>query len=133
MSYNFEPGRIYRMPTHFGPTPGPRQWPDANGRDWKHSARTLTVSASFLTDAARLDRHLPEGFTLIGEPVVTVDFHYMSCHIASFNQPIASVEDAKLAISRKGRPYQGVLARRIRSTSRKPATEATAHRVTMER
>jgi len=78
MSYNFEPGRIYRMPTHFGPTPGPRQWPDANGRDWKHSARTLTVSASFLTDAARLDRHLPEGFTLIGEPVVTVDFHYMT-------------------------------------------------------
>jgi hypothetical protein len=26
MSYRFEAGRIYRMPTHFGPAPGPRQW-----------------------------------------------------------------------------------------------------------
>ncbi len=23
MSYRFEAGRIYRMPTHFGPAPGP--------------------------------------------------------------------------------------------------------------
>ena len=28
MSYQFEAGRIYRMPTHFGPAPGPRQMPD---------------------------------------------------------------------------------------------------------
>jgi hypothetical protein len=27
MSYRFEAGRIYRMPTHFGPAPGPRQLP----------------------------------------------------------------------------------------------------------
>ena len=27
MSYRFEAGRIYRMPTHFGPAPGPRQVP----------------------------------------------------------------------------------------------------------
>lgn len=25
MSYRFKAGRIYRMPTHFGPAPGPRQ------------------------------------------------------------------------------------------------------------
>ena len=78
MSYSFEPGRVYRMPTHFGPVPGPRQQPDGVTRDWKQSPRTLTVSASFLSDAARLERHLPEGFTLAGEPVVTVDFHYMT-------------------------------------------------------
>ena len=78
MSYSFEPGRVYRMPTHFGPTPGPRQQPDGFARDWKHSPQTLTVSASFLTEAARLDQHMPEGFALIGEPVVTVDFHYMT-------------------------------------------------------
>ena len=77
MTYRFEPGRTYRMPTHFGPQPGPRQQPDGVARDWKHSPRTLTVSANFLTDAARLERHLPEGFALVGEPVVTVDFHYM--------------------------------------------------------
>jgi acetoacetate decarboxylase len=78
MSYRFEPGHVYRMPTHFGPVPGPRQQPDGFARDWKHSPRTLTVSASYLTDAARLERHLPEGFALAGEPVVTVDFHYMT-------------------------------------------------------
>jgi acetoacetate decarboxylase len=78
MTYHFEPGRTYRMPTHFGPVPGPRQQPDGVVRSWKDSPQTLTVSASFLTDAARLERYLPEGFALVGEPVVTVDFHYMT-------------------------------------------------------
>jgi hypothetical protein len=25
LPYRFEPGRIYRRPTHFGPAPGPRE------------------------------------------------------------------------------------------------------------
>ncbi len=78
MSYRFEAGRIYRMPTHFGPAPGPRQPPDGVARDPKRSHRRLSVAASFLTDAALLERHLPEGFALAGEPVVTVEFHYMT-------------------------------------------------------
>ena len=78
MSYRFEAGRIYRMPTHFGPAPGPRQLPDEVAVDPKHSRRTLSVMASFLTDPEMLERHLPEGFTLAGEPVVTVEFHYMT-------------------------------------------------------
>ena len=78
MSYRFEAGRIYRMPTHFGPAPGPRQSPDGIAYDTKRSPRRLTVSASFLTDPARLEQHLPEGFTLAGEPVVTVDVHHMT-------------------------------------------------------
>ena len=78
MTYRFEPNLTYRMPTHFGPQPGPRQQPDGVARESKHSPRTLTVSASFLTDAVLLERHLPEGFALVGEPVVTVDFHYMT-------------------------------------------------------
>ena len=78
MSYRFEAGRIYRMPTHFGPAPGPRQLPDGVVPDPKHSPRRLSVAASFLTDAALLERHLPEGFALAGEPVVTVEFHYMT-------------------------------------------------------
>lgn len=77
MSYRFEAGRIYRMPTHFGPAPGPRQPPDGVP-DPKHSPRRLSVAASFLTDAARLERHLPEGFALAAEPVVTVEFHYLT-------------------------------------------------------
>jgi hypothetical protein len=78
MSYRFEAGRIYRMPTHFGPAPGPRQLPDDVAPDPKRKPRRLSVAASFLTDAARLERHLPEGFALAGEPVVTVEFHYLT-------------------------------------------------------
>ncbi|TMQ14338.1 MAG: hypothetical protein E6J90_27065 [Deltaproteobacteria bacterium] len=78
MSYRFEAGRIYRMPTHFGPAPGPRQLPDDVAPDPKRNPRRLSVAASFLTDAARLERHLPEGFALAGEPVVTVEFHYLT-------------------------------------------------------
>jgi hypothetical protein len=78
MSYRFEAGRIYRMPTHFGPVPGPRQPPVAIEPDPRHSHRRLSVAASFLTDPTVLERHLPAGFALAGEPVVTVDFHYMT-------------------------------------------------------
>ncbi|MEJ1975562.1 MAG: acetoacetate decarboxylase family protein [Acetobacteraceae bacterium] len=66
------------MPTHFGPAPGPRQLPDGIVADPKRSPRRLSVAVRFLTDAALLERHLPEGFTLAGEPVVTVEFHYMT-------------------------------------------------------
>ncbi|ANW00166.1 acetoacetate decarboxylase family protein [Bradyrhizobium icense] len=78
MSYRFEPGLIYRMPTHFGPAPGPRQLPPGISSNPKRSPRRLSVGASFLTDAALLERHLPEGFSLSGEPIVSVEFHYMT-------------------------------------------------------
>lgn len=78
MSYRFEAGRIYRMPTHFGPAPGPRQLPDGIAADPRYSPRRLSVAASFLTDAGALERHLPEGFALAEEPVVTTEFHYMT-------------------------------------------------------
>ena len=78
MSYRSETGRIYRMPTHFGPAPGPRQLPGDVVADPKRSPRRLSVAASFLTDPAVLEQHLPEGFTLAGEPVVTVEFHHMT-------------------------------------------------------
>jgi hypothetical protein len=78
VSYRFEAGRIYWMPTHFGPAPGPRQMPDGIPADPKGSPRRLSVAASFLTDAALLGRHLPEGFELAGEPVVTIEAHYIT-------------------------------------------------------
>jgi acetoacetate decarboxylase len=78
VNYRFEAGRIYRMPTHFGPADGPRQWPGDTMADPKRSKRTLSVAASFLTDPVVLEKHLPEGFTLAGEPVVTVEFHHMT-------------------------------------------------------
>jgi hypothetical protein len=78
MGYRFEKGQIYRMPTHFGPAPGPRQMPVEMPINAKLSPRRLSVAASFLTGAQCVERHLPDGFTLAGEPVVTVEFHYMS-------------------------------------------------------
>lgn len=78
MSYRFEAGRIYRMPTHFGPAPGPRQMPLGIAGDSKRSPRRLSVAVSFLTDVKLLEQHLPEEFALAGEPVVTVEFHYMT-------------------------------------------------------
>jgi hypothetical protein len=78
LSYTFEKDRIYRMPTHFGPAPGPRQLPEGIAADPHAHPKRLTVSASFLTDGRRLERHLPVGFALAGEPVVTVEFHYLT-------------------------------------------------------
>jgi acetoacetate decarboxylase len=78
MPYQFEPGRIYRMPTHFGPAPGPRQMPAEANVDATRSPRKTLISSSFLTEAAILERHIPERFSLVGDPVVTVEFHYMA-------------------------------------------------------
>lgn len=77
MPYQFERGRIYRMPTHFGPAPGPRQIPPEANADFTRSPRKTLISASFLTASSSLERHIPEHFVLAGEPVVTVEFHYM--------------------------------------------------------
>ena len=78
MPYQFEPGRIYRMPTHFGPAPGPRQIPAEAKVDSTRSPRKTLVSASFLTEASALERYIPDRFSLVGDPVVTVEFHYMT-------------------------------------------------------
>jgi Acetoacetate decarboxylase (ADC) len=78
MAYQFERGRIYRMPTHFGPAPGPRQIPDGAAVNSTRSPRKTLITASFLTEASALERHTPECFELVGEPVVTVEFHYMT-------------------------------------------------------
>src|SRR5262249_39205086 len=78
MPYKFEPGRIYRMPTHFGPAPGPRQMPPEAVVDATRSPRKTLISTSFLTDGSALERRIPERFALAGDPVVTVEFHYMT-------------------------------------------------------
>src|SRR5262245_23805509 len=78
MPYQFERGRIYRMPTHFGPAPGPRQIPAEANADPTCRPRKKVISTSFLTDGSALERHIPERFSLLGEPLVTVEFHYMT-------------------------------------------------------
>ena len=69
---------MYMMPAHFGPAAGPRQGPDLRGFDCKESPRTTSYSVSFLTRADQLDALLPPGFSLAGEPVVTVTVSYIT-------------------------------------------------------
>ncbi len=77
MTYQFEKGKIYRMPTHFGPSLGPRQGPDGRTFECKDNPKTTSISVSFLTNSDQIKSILPENFVLLGEPVVTVSATYM--------------------------------------------------------
>ncbi len=78
MPYEFDPQAMYRMPTHFGPRTGPRRGPNGNRFENRDSPRSTIYSLSFLSDAEQLERMLPPGFQLEGEPVVTVSANYMT-------------------------------------------------------
>ncbi|MBR54993.1 hypothetical protein CMK19_14635 [Candidatus Poribacteria bacterium] len=65
------------MPTHFGPSLGPRQGPDGRTFECKDNPKTTSISVSFLTNSDQIKSILPENFVLLGEPVVTVSATYM--------------------------------------------------------
>ena len=69
---------FYRMPAHFGPTPGPRQGPNGEKFADVDTPHSVLASVSFLTDRAKLEDILPPGFALDGEPVVTVEMRHMT-------------------------------------------------------
>jgi hypothetical protein len=69
---------FYRMPAHFGPTPGPRQGPNGEKFTDADSPLSVVASVSFLTDQAKLEDILPPGFSLDGEPVVTIEMRHMT-------------------------------------------------------
>ncbi|WP_163338498.1 acetoacetate decarboxylase family protein [Desulfopila sp. IMCC35008] len=73
-NYSFLPGKIYRQPTHFGPQAGPRQGPDGRlfdeeNKEWPKQTDWIV---NFLSNEDQLAALCPEGFSLVGEPVVTV-------------------------------------------------------------
>ena len=76
MENEFKPGTIYRMPATFGPRTGPRQGPDGGKFANVDYPKATTIAVSFLSDAAQLEALLPAGFTLAGEPVVSVSASY---------------------------------------------------------
>ena len=78
MPYHFQSGKMYRMPTHFGPRTGPRQGPDGRRFECRDNPRSTSFAVSFLSDAAYLDALLPPGFALDGQPVVTIAASYMT-------------------------------------------------------
>ncbi|MBT6148159.1 MAG: acetoacetate decarboxylase family protein [Gemmatimonadetes bacterium] len=77
MSYTFEPNQMYRMPTHFGPATGPRRGPEGQRFSCKDNPKTTAIEVSFLSKANQLEALLPPGFSLHGEPIVTVTSSYM--------------------------------------------------------
>lgn len=78
MTFNSSPGVLYRMPAHFGPTPGPRQMPAEIRPNHAQSPRRRVASVSYLTKAPQLEAMLPPGFALWGEPVVTAEIQFLS-------------------------------------------------------
>jgi len=76
MSYTFHPDRIYRMPTHFGPSISPRQGPGGSRFDWS-SHEFDAVSVYFRSEPEALEALLPPGFSLHSDPVVTLGFAYL--------------------------------------------------------
>ena len=78
MPYPLDPDKMYRMPTHFGPRTGPRQGPDGRKFECIDNPYGTAYSVSFLTNAQQLAAFLPPGFSLDGEPVVTVFTNHMT-------------------------------------------------------
>lgn len=78
MTYQFDPDQMYRMPTHFGPRTGPRRGPDGRKFECRDNPYSTSFSLSFLSSSAQLEKFLPPGFSLDGEPIVTVSASYMT-------------------------------------------------------
>jgi hypothetical protein len=71
MVHKFKPGMMYRMPTEFGPSLGPRQGLNNVTADGSNQVST-NYSVDFLTNPRQLEDLLPDGFSLDGDPVVHI-------------------------------------------------------------
>lgn len=76
MSYEFEPGRMYRMPTHFGPSLGPRQGLEARKYSNKTGPEQIAVAATFEAEGRQLDALLPPGFEALSPARIVFSFTY---------------------------------------------------------
>jgi hypothetical protein len=64
------------MPTHFGPSLGPRQGIDGRRYDCLENSRDLTVEAIFNADPCQLEKLMPPGFSLRYPNIVCLSFIY---------------------------------------------------------
>jgi len=77
MSYEMERGKVYRMPAGFGPAPGARNLPGHLRVDHAKYPLVTRCSYHFRTDARLLEKQLPNGLKLAGEPIATIYFSTM--------------------------------------------------------
>jgi hypothetical protein len=73
MSYDFVSDRRYRMPTHFGPFPGPRQIPEGKRNDAHRSPTRWVTTVAARTSRAALGELVPPGFDVEPDPVIAID------------------------------------------------------------
>lgn len=78
MSYVFRAGMRYRMPTHFGPAPGPRQGPEGQRYECRYDPRQVIVRAAFAAQASQLAQFLPPRFEAREPAHVYVTFCYIT-------------------------------------------------------
>ena len=76
MSYCFQTDRFYRMPTHFGPSLGPRQGLDGRRYDCLQTSRDVSIQATFEARTSELEKLLPPGFSLRELNVISLSFTY---------------------------------------------------------
>jgi len=68
MSYSFRSDQRYRMPTHFGPSLGPRQGLDGRRYACVDSSVDTSIQATFKAQPDQINRLLPPGF-LVENPI----------------------------------------------------------------
>jgi hypothetical protein len=77
MSFQFQPGKFYRMPVVFGPSLGPRQRGSSHTLISRDAPKATVITVRFRTDGEQLEALLPEGFALAADPVVSVRATYL--------------------------------------------------------
>jgi hypothetical protein len=78
MSYDFLRGRRYRMPTHFGPFPGPRQIPEGKPNDPRRSPTRWVTAVTARTSREALSDLVPPAFEVDADPVIVVEHEELS-------------------------------------------------------
>jgi len=78
MSFPREAGKYYRMPVFFGPNPCPRWTPEDVPQQFDREPLRSVLGTRYLSDKAILEAVLPEGFSVWGDPIVTVEAIYMT-------------------------------------------------------
>ncbi|MEM1112933.1 MAG: acetoacetate decarboxylase family protein [Pseudomonadota bacterium] len=74
MSYTLEQGKLYRMPTHFGPSLGPRQGPDDRRFEVRESSKQRTLTARFAVSGGQFEPFLPPGFSVQSETILSISY-----------------------------------------------------------
>lgn len=77
-TFQFEDGRLYRMPVFFGPQPGPRQLPDGFREDHGLYPKRRMASLTYGVDLQALRALLPPRFSVRGRPSVTIEVTHIS-------------------------------------------------------